>query len=208
MTDTCVSPSDSQSTKITRSPSIKIEEVRKSLDGVQEWVERCEYRGYEPFDGLSSWARPLTFGNLLAKRILMQTIRQCPINLRFIMGVRPKDSTKGRGYMAWGYLALYRATQHAQYLEKAVDCLKWLDQHKAPAFADHSWSNHYDFVGRGGFYSRHDPIIVWTCLIGQAYVEAFDVTGDKWCLGFAESACKWIMKLPRERTDQGDCLSY
>ena len=27
------------------------------------------------------------------------------------MGVTPKESTKGQGYMAWGYLLLYRATQ-------------------------------------------------------------------------------------------------
>lgn len=208
MTDTCVNPRESLSTGKLHDSTISIEELRSALDAVQNWVERREYRGYEPFDGLSSWARPLTFGNLFAQRILMQAIRQSPINLRPVMGVKPKDSTKGRGYMASGYLALYKATRQEQFLNKAVDCLRWLDQHKAPAFVHHSWSNHFDFVGRGGFYSRHDPIIVWTCLIGQAYIEAFDVTGDKWFLAIAESACEWIMKLPRERTEHGDCLSY
>ena len=58
------------------------DETKRSLDRVQEWVESHNYRAYEPFDGLSSWARPLTFGNLFAQRILQQTIRQSPINLR------------------------------------------------------------------------------------------------------------------------------
>ena len=40
--------------------SISFEEIKRSLAAVQEWVERREYRGYEPFDGLSSWLRPLT----------------------------------------------------------------------------------------------------------------------------------------------------
>lgn len=184
------------------------QDIQRSLALVQGWVEERGYRGYEPFDGLSSWARPLAFGNLLAERLLMQLIRQSPVNLRPLLGVRPLDSTKGRGYMAWGYLLLYRATQQKELLEKAALCLEWLDQHKVPRFAHHSWSNHFDFVSRGGSYTKDDPIIVWTSLIGHAYVEAFEVTGRDWFLQIAESACNGILELPREKTDRGDCLSY
>src|SRR5215510_11670715 len=112
---------------VTSLITVAREDVRHSLDLVQKWVEARAYRGYEPFDGMSSWARPLAFGNLFAERLLMQLIRQSPINLRPLLGVVPKDSTKGRGYMAWGYLALYRATQSRQYLDKATQCLEWLD---------------------------------------------------------------------------------
>ncbi len=183
-------------------------DVQRSLDLVQEWVEKHDYCGYEPFDGLTSWARPLACGNQLAERILLQTIRQCPFNLRPLLGVRPLPSTKGRGYMAWGYLKLYRATQQQQYLEKAALCLEWLDRHKVPRFQQHSWSNHFDFVSRGGTYTKDDPIIVWTSLIGHAYIEAFEITGREWFLRIAESACNWILQLPREKTARGNCLSY
>jgi hypothetical protein len=187
---------------------VRILEVERSLDRVQKWVEDHDYRGYEPFDGLSSWARPLAFGNEFAERLLMQIIRQSPANLRPVMGVRPKDSTKGRGYMAHGYLIRYRATHEPEYLEKATRCLRWLDAHKVGRFRHHSWSNHFDFVSRGGGYTKDDPIIVWTSQIGLAYIEAFEITHDDSFLRIAESACKWILDLPRERTEQGDCLSY
>jgi hypothetical protein len=184
------------------------EETEHSLNRVQEWVEHHRYQGYEPFDGLSSWARPLTFGNLFAQRILQQIIRQSPLNVRPLMGVRPKDSTKGQGYMAWGYLLFYRATKQEAYLEKAIRCLRWLDQNKVARFKYHSWSNHFDFASRGGFYTKDDPIIVWTALIGHAYVEAYEVTQDNEFLHVAESACRWILELPREKTDSGSCISY
>ena len=171
-------------------------------------MEDHHYRGYEPFDGLSSWARPLACGDIFAERLLMQLIRQSPVNLRPLLGVKAKDSTKGRGYMAWGYLLLYRATSGSEYLEKAVACLEWLDQHKAPRFIEHSWSNHFDFVSRGGRYSSDDPIIVWTALIGQAYLEAYELTKRPWFLQIATSVCEWIAKLPREQTDHGVCISY
>jgi hypothetical protein len=180
----------------------------RSLNLVTAWVERHDYRGYEPFDGLSSWARPLTFGTQLGERLLQQLVRQSPWNLRPLLGVRPNDSTKGRGYMARGYLLRYRATRRPDDLKKAAACLAWLDRHKVARFQHHSWSNHFDFTGRGGLYTKDDPIIVWTALIGHAYVDAFEITGRDCFLQIADSACRWIIELPRERTAHGDCLSY
>jgi rhamnogalacturonyl hydrolase YesR len=184
------------------------QEIKESLDQVQRWVEDQDYKGYEPFDGLSSWARPLAFGNLFGERLLMQLVRQCPVNLRPIMGVTRKESTKGRGYMAGGYLSLYRATTNQNYLDKAIHCLEWLDKQKARRFAHHSWSNHFDFVSRGGSYTKDDPIIVWTASIGQAYLEAFEITKQARFLAIAESVCNWILELPRQQTDRGTCISY
>jgi hypothetical protein len=182
--------------------------VADTLDRLAAWVEQHAYRGYEPFDGLSSWFRPLTLGSLLGERLLMQLIRRCPINLRPVMGVTPKESTKGRGYMAHGYLFRYRVTRDSMYLRKAEACLDWLDSHKAPKFSKHSWSNHFDFSSRSGRYTKDDPIIVWTALIGQAYLEAYELTGEARWLSIADSVCGWFMDLPREKTDRGDCLSY
>lgn len=69
--------------------------TRKTIEGsllrVQAWVEQREFKGYEPFDGLGSFLRPLTFGNLLADRLLLQLIRQAPVNLRPLLGVRPQE---------------------------------------------------------------------------------------------------------------------
>jgi hypothetical protein len=182
--------------------------IQDALNRLQGWVEAHEYRGYEPFDGLSSWARPLAFGNQFAERILQQLVRQCPINLRPILGIHPQDSTKGRGYMASGYLALYQVTHEQQYLDKAACCLAWLDTHKVSRFRYHSWSNHFDFVSRGGGYTKDDPIIVWTVLIGHAFNDAFEITRNRWYLDIAVSACNWVMELPREKTPRGDCISY
>jgi len=182
--------------------------LAETIETLGAWVEKRDYRGYEPFDGLSSWLRPLTFERALPLRLLQQFVRQSPFNVRPWVGVRPQDSTKGRGYMASGYLALHRFDPASGHLDKAVACLEWLDRHKVPRFHHHSWSNHFDFASRGGTYTSNDPIIVWTSLIGHAYVEAFEATRNPWFLAVAASACDWIMDLPRERTARGDCLSY
>ena len=107
-------------------PSIE-STCQKSLDAVQRWVEDRNYRGYDPGDGLTSWFRPLTFKNKFAERVLQQLIWKAPINLRPLAGIKPRDSTKGRGFMAFGYLLRYKATGQPEYLTKARACLQWLD---------------------------------------------------------------------------------
>jgi rhamnogalacturonyl hydrolase YesR len=182
--------------------------LRTSISSVEKWVESRNYRGYEPFDGLSSFLRPLTFGNIFLERTLQQLVRQSPINLRPLLGIKQQESTKGRGYMAWGYLQMFRVTGDAGYREKAERCLDWLDRNKAPGFSSHSWGNHFDFSSRTGKLPKYEPIIVWTSLLGQAYLDAYEILNESSYLGIAKSICRWILDLPRENTDKGNCISY
>lgn len=198
-----------ESLPLTRSVSAStVDLISKSAAAVQGWVEDHKYRGYEPFDGLSSPLRALTFRNLLAERILQQAVRQSPINIRPLIGIKPLDSTKGQGMMASGYLLLHRATGDPEYFAKAKECLRWLDRHKSAKFEKHSWANFFDFSSRGGAYHKDDSIIVWTSQIAQTYLEAFEQSQNAWFLEIAVSACEWIMSLPREQTDRGTCISY
>ncbi len=175
---------------------------------LERWVERCNYRGYEPFDGLSSFLRPLTLGNTFLERLLQQLVRQSPFNLRPFLGIRPQDSTKGRGYMARGYLEMLRLSGNPSYGERASACLDWLDENKSPGYSKHSWGNHFDYASRGGRLKKSEPIIVWTSLIGHAFLDAYEIFGNRRHLDVAISACDWIMGLPTERTNSGVCLSY
>lgn len=184
------------------------DKLEKSIYTVEKWVENHDYRGYEPFDGLSSSLRPLTFGNLFLDRLLMQLVRQCPINLRPLFGIKPLDSTIGRGYMASGYLTMLKRTGDIKYRNKAVSCLDWLTQNKSPGYADYSWGKHFDFASRLGRYPKFEPITIWTSLIGFAFLDAYESLQDKKYLDVADGVCTWITKLPKTQTDEGYCLSY
>jgi rhamnogalacturonyl hydrolase YesR len=184
------------------------EKITNSIRILEKWIEEHDYKGYEPFDGLSSFLRPLTFGSLFADRLLLQLVRQSPVNIRPLLGIKPLESTKGRGYMAAGYLIRWKMTGDERYKEKAIACLDWLMQKKSPKFKEYSWANHFPFASRTGRYDSHESIIVWTALIGQAFLDGYDLIGDNRYLNVAQSACEWVMALPREKTDSGTCVSY
>jgi len=189
-----------------------LEETRKVIENsirkLGRWVEDHQYKGYEPFDGLSSPLRRLTLGNPLLSRVLMQLVRQSPLNLRPLLAIGPKESTKGRGYMASGYFSRWQTTGDLGYRDKAVACLAWLMENKSPRFREYSWGNHFDFVGRGGFYGKDDSIIVWTALIGHAFWDGFLLLSDTRYRDVVDSACRWILGIPRKHTSEGTCIGY
>jgi rhamnogalacturonyl hydrolase YesR len=184
------------------------DKVERSIAGVTGWVERHEYRAYDPGDGNLSFLHPLTFNVLMAERILQQAVYRTPFNLRPLLGIKPHVSTKGMGYMAWGYVKMYRRTGEAVYADRARACLDWLIAHKSPFYPQYSWGNDFPFCTRGGKTPKLEPIVPWTTLIGQAFIEADDVLGDPKYPEVLDSIADWLLMLPREKTGSGSCISY
>jgi hypothetical protein len=182
--------------------------VEHSIERLDGWVRAHGYRAYDPGDGQLSYLRALTFGRLPLERILTAMVLRTPFNVRPLLGIRPHTSTKGMGYMAWGYLRRYRAFRREEDATAARFCLEWLIGHRSAGYRDYCWGNEFTFTTRAGRIPAGEPTIVWSGLIGQAFVEGYEVLGESRYLDVAASVCEWIANLPRERTDRGDCLSY
>lgn len=182
--------------------------IEQGLNKLENWIESNDYKGYDPADGLTSYLRPLTCGSLFLDRLLQQLIWRSPINIRPILGVKPKDSFIARGYMASGYLLQYKTTKDEKYLIKALQCLEHLKSNKAPGYEDYCWGKTHDFASRGGRQNKFEPITIWTSLIGSAFFDAYDLTGDGRHLQVVESVCDWISKMPRNETSSGACIAY
>ncbi|NLT68284.1 MAG: hypothetical protein GXX84_16900 [Acidobacteria bacterium] len=183
-------------------------ELWQRLSRLASWIERNNYRGYEPFDALLSPLRPIAFRRPYMERLLIQAVRQCPVNLRPLLGIEPHESSMGRGCMASGYLSLYRFTGSPEYLEKANVCLEWLIRNKSPFFEEYTWGHHFDWVSRAGPHPMYMPTIVWTSLIGHSFLDAYELTGKSIYSEVVAAICRWILALPRERTLNGTCISY
>jgi len=188
--------------------NIMKEKIERSIARVLQWVERHSYRGYEPSDGNLSCLHALTFENGLLERTLQQVVWKSPFDIRALVGVRPHQSTKGMGYMAWGYTLLFRETGYPQYQERALDCFEWLIQNRAPKYKQYCWGDSFAFSSRGGRRPPFEPTIVWSSLIGQAFLDAHATFGNAEYLKVAESICDWILSIPRTETTSGTCLGY
>jgi hypothetical protein len=184
--------------------------IYESLIRLQQWVEKANWTAYDTFDGLSSpYARFLTFGNGFLKQVWQQGVRRFPINLRPLLGIKPSMGTKAMGFFAQGYLKLYQTSGDTAALGKAKSCLKWLIENRSKPFRNYCWGNHFPYQSRGGSIAKGVPTVVWTGLIGHAFLDAYDVTGEKEYLAVARSVCDFIVEeLGSFEAEGGICLRY
>jgi rhamnogalacturonyl hydrolase YesR len=184
------------------------ETVEKSIGSVTRWVEGHSYQGYDPGDGDLSFLRYLTFNAYFLRRILTAVVLRTPFHIRPWIGVRPHTSTKAMGYFGWGYGKMYAVTGDESYRRRAESCFDWLMKNRSPGQQHFCWGNHFSFSTRAGTIPRYMPTIVWSSLIGLAFLEAYEVLKRPKYLEVAASTAEWVKSLPRERTTRGSCLSY
>jgi len=168
--------------------------VYESICKLSKWLERNDYRAYDTFDGLSSrFLRPLTFNNKYLRILLQQGVRRFPINLRPLIGVKKSHSTKGMGFMARGFIRMHEATGDSAWQDKADFALRWLIDNQEPGYSGAAWANHFDYQSRVSYVPKGLPTVVWTSLIGHAFLDAYEHSGEDRYLHVAVSACEHIL---------------
>jgi hypothetical protein len=198
------------SATITRESTAAKQEVFASIRRLSDWLEKNNYSAYDTFDGLNaSLLRPLTFHNKFLETVLQQGIRRFPFNLRPLVGVARSQSTKGMAFLARGFIRLRQATGDAVWAEKAKFALDWLIEHQSPGYSGACWGNHFDYRCRSFYLPKGVPTVVWTSLIGHAFLDAYQHFGEEKYLEVVRSACKHILRdLEAFEVGDGVCITY
>ncbi len=185
-------------------------QISDSIGRLSDWLEKNDYSAYDPFDGLTAkYLRPLTFETTFLRTVLQQGVRRFPINMRPVLGIPKSRSTKGMGYLAKGFMRLQQATGDKSWGDKAESALQWLVENKSKGYSGACWSNHFDYQSRSFYLPKGVPTIVWTSLIGHAFLDAYDHFRKDNYLQVAVSACEHILR-DLDSFAEGDslCLSY
>jgi polysaccharide biosynthesis protein VpsJ len=185
-------------------------EIYESILRLSSWLEKSEYRGYDTFDGLNAkFVRPLTFENKFLRTVLQQGVRRFPVNLRPLLGVDKGHSTKGMAFLARGFMRLHEATGNEVWADKAEFALQWLIDNQSIGYSGACWGNHFDYQSRSFYLPKGMPTIVWTSLIGHAFLDGYDHFRRDRYLQIAVSACEHILRdLTTYPYREGTCISY
>jgi hypothetical protein len=170
-------------------------EIHESILRLSDWLEQSDYRGYDTFDGLNArFVRPLTFETKFLRTVLQQGVRRFPINLRPLLGVEKNRSTKGMGFLARGFMRLHQATGDSVWAGRAESALQWLVENQSPGYNGACWGNHFDYQSRSSYVKKDVPSVVWTSLIGHAFLDGYEHFQKESYLQVAASACEHITR--------------
>jgi hypothetical protein len=186
------------------------EKIHESIVRLSHWLEENDYRGYDTFDGLNArFLRPFTFENKLLRIVLQQGVRRFPVNLRPVLGITKEHSSKGMGFLARGFIRLHQTTGDEVWADKAEFALQWLIDNQLPGYSGACWGNHFDYQSRGSYIPKGAPTVVWTALIGHAFLDAYDHFQRDRYLEVAMSACEHIVRdLRAFPEEEGVCITY
>jgi len=184
--------------------------VYESIIRLSDWLEKNDYSGYDTFDGLNSrFLRPFTFENKFLRTVLQQGVRRFPINLRPLLGISKNRSTKGMGFLARGFMRLHQTTGDPAWRDKAESALQWLMKNQSQGYSGACWGNHFDYQSRSFYLPKYVPTVVWTSLIGHAFLDGHEHFQSDRYLQVAVSACEHILH-DLDTFAEGDalCISY
>lgn len=196
--------------------------VAGTIQKLETWIQKGNYRGWDPFDALNSpFLRKLVGNNRRLGQVFVQLFKRSPINFRPLLNVPKGFNPKGMGLFLSTYIQKYRQNQNDSDLETALYFADWLEQNRTKTTHGIGWGYNFDWPNRGFFAPAGTPTVVNTAFIGFAFLDLYDLAqtgllpkahpwyGER-SLAIASKASDFILKDLHvlNKDDEKICFSY
>ncbi|MBI2259586.1 MAG: hypothetical protein HYU67_11920 [Flavobacteriia bacterium] len=186
-------------------------QIKKCLDSVRFYLEKNDFKGYDPYDGLESpLFKIFPFKNWRNFRFLFQQfIKRFPINLRSLLGIKKTLNPVTLALSLEGYLNLQEANKEENYQDKIQFIVKKLINLSSSNFSGYCWAYPFDWQARYAYIPSKQPNIVATGIVSNALFQYWQKTKDKSVEEVLISVKNFVLKdLNQSFEKDGLCFSY
>jgi hypothetical protein len=175
---------------------------------LERWGRERDWRGTDPYDALNAERELL--GPLkrraLGRRLLTQTVKRSPLNLRPLLGIPPAASAASIAWVVSAYSRSDFLDPSGSSLRRALELLGSM---RCPAYEEPCWGYHFDVQSRFFFYSRHTPNTIATAFAGLALLDAHTALGDPTLLAEARRVGEFFLRhVPQTEDEPGAYFGY
>lgn len=185
--------------------------VSKRLFLLQDYIEREAYRGYDPYDALTSplFRLPLLNHNKLLRWGFQQVVKRLPINTRPLLGIAKGYNPVTLGLCLQAYTYLAKNQPEKSNGMKFDLLLSELLRLQSAGYSGACWGYDFDWEARYAKISAFVPTVVATGFITNALFEYYRFTENQVAFEMCESATRFVMN-DLNKTYEGDlfCYSY
>lgn len=184
-----------------------------SLFKLKKYIEKENYRGYDPYDGLTSplFKLPFLRANKLLRFLFQQFVKRCPINIRPILFI-PKGYnpvTLGLCIQSYSRLCVVFPENRGEYLKKIDFLISELEKLIPEGYSGACWGYDFDWAARYSNIPAYQPTVVATGIITNALFLSYQMSGNQRALKLCISASEFILKdLNRTYELDNFCFSY
>ncbi|MGZ3882623.1 MAG: delta-aminolevulinic acid dehydratase [Bacteroidia bacterium] len=189
-------------------------DLARSLKKLQDYIEKENYRGYDPYDGLKSplFKLPVLSSNKLIRFGFQQLVKRSPFNLRpvFLVPKGYNPVTLGLCIQAYSRLASAFPEQKRNYQSKVDALINELEKLIPVGFSGACWGYDFDWAARYSNIPSYQPTVVATGIITNALFISHETFNNAKAKELCVSAAEFVLKdLNRTSDDDGSiCFSY
>lgn len=188
--------------------AIKNEKYQQSLQKLIQYIEKENYKGYDPYDTLTSPIPFRWFGKLIPI-LALQFQKRNPINIRPLLGIKKDHNPKALGLFLYSYSKLQAAFPEKNYQSQIQFLFDTLKTKSSKGYSGICWGYNFDWASSGKYIQAYSPNIVVTAFISKGLFEYYQLTKNQEALDMLKSIGQFILKdLPRTQDEDGLCFSY
>jgi hypothetical protein len=191
-----------------------ITSIVRSLDRLEAHLEAERFRGYDPYDALSSplFRLPVLRSSRWLRIASEQALKRSPVNLRPLLGI-----PKGYNPVTLAFVleaSAYRARIDPQrsdaFRARAAECVAELARLRTGGYSGDCWGYPFDWEARYGRLPAGTPTVVATGIVTNSLFTAYRLLQLDHAFEMCKSAARFVLgDLPRTATEDGTfCWGY
>lgn len=143
-----------------------------ALSKLERYILQEKYKGYDPYDGLTSpiFRLPILKSCKTIRLGAQQLLKRLPVNIRPLLGIKKsyEPTTLGLCLQAYSYLLSVFPEKKDQYLKEIQFCMDELERLQSRGYRGVCWGYSFDWEARYARIPAFTPNIVVTGVITQA----------------------------------------
>lgn len=183
-------------------------ELKKAFDQLKNYIEKEEFKGYDPYDTLTSPIKFKAFGKwppIIATQVQKRNL----INIRPLLGIKKQYNPKALGLLLYSYCLLQENEPDKDYSQQIKFLFNYLKENSSQGFSGYCWGYNFDWAGAKKYLNAFSPNIVVTAFVAKGIFKYYQFSKDAEALKILESIPDFILNdLARTETQDGICFSY
>lgn len=188
--------------------TIELDRLLKARNNLQAYIEKEQYKGYDPYDTLNSFFPFQVFGKW-GPPVAIQIQKRMPLNLRPLLGIKKDYNPKGIGLLLHAYSLQYQFDKSNSIKEKMDFLFNWLLENRTKGFQHMCWGYNFKWASSVKTLPAYSPTVVVSGFIAKGMMAYYEATSNNKALEVLESIAKFIVEdLPVSEDNTGICISY
>ena len=187
-------------------------QIESSLFRLLQHMEQEEFKGFDPYDGLTSPLFKLPFLSSQSKLrfYAQQLVKRSPVNLRPILRIKKRLNPVTAGLAIQSYSSLFLATGKEEYRQKALVLTLQLKNLSATGYHGNCWGYDFPWEARYATIPAYQPTVVATGIITNGLYESSKAFQHQEAAEMVADAAGFVMNdLNRQTEKDGSfCFSY